>query len=195
MGFLFFQNEKCVAGFIILLLFEVMARSLQCRWCITTERKGGPCSLSWNWRVVGGQPHYLNRNLDFFLIQSLPICYGPSCTQFNTVLIPSREMQTKPSLLCKEPVVTATFLQQWCDCQSSIHLCCVLERHCCHLIFFCSFLWADWSHITICFSHSEGSICYNLLWLWVDGRSESERKHFSQNNVSFQRHVTTGNAI
>lgn len=114
MGFLFFQNEKCVAGFVILLLLEVMGRSLQCRWCINTERKGGPCSLIWIWGVVG-QPHYLNRNLDFFLIQSLPlsreICYGPNCTQFNSLLIPSREwIQIKPSLLWKESIASA-FLQ------------------------------------------------------------------------------------
>lgn len=148
MGFLFFQNEKCVAGFAILLLLEVMARRLQCRWCINTEIKGGLCSLIWIWGVVGGQSHYLNRNLDFFLIQSPPmnreICYGPNHIQFNAVLIPSREwIQIKPSLFCKEPVASA-FLQTtvWFPVQHPSLLC--LGKALLPLdFFFCSFLWGN----------------------------------------------------
>jgi len=40
MGFLFFQNKKCVAGFAVLLAFEFTARGLRCQAVYRQSRQG-----------------------------------------------------------------------------------------------------------------------------------------------------------
>lgn len=187
-----------------------MARSLRCQ--VVYKHRQKRWSLQSNLNLKGSWwAATLPEQEPWLLVQSPPvsreICCGPNCTPINAVMISSREwIQIKPRRLGKDqcvPTAYAAIPSPACFWSGSAHrvttasACAASWKGVAAAWFCCSFLWADRSCTTICFSCSvlQALFFYNLLWSWIDGKGDNERKHFHQNNVSFQGLVTTWSTI
>lgn len=96
MVFVFFQNNKCIADVAILLVFVVIARSLQFQMPYKREEKKRWSLQSVpNWRENWQQQCYLNRSLGHFVLKSPPMsrefCRRLNCAKRYAAIIWSSE--------------------------------------------------------------------------------------------------------